>query len=109
MSNQKVWKTKDGKEIRLADMAFEHLKNVERMLEVKALRRIDTLQNQVLNWGCPQGEMAEMAFDQGVEEILEDQMMGNFERYADPIYFDVIQEIEKRIEERKATLDKYCQ
>ncbi len=99
---------RDGKKIRLADMAFEHLQNVSRMLEVKALRKIDTLQNQVLNWGAPQGEMAEMAFEQGVEEILEDQMMGNFERYADPIYFDIVREIERRIAERQDTLDKYC-
>lgn len=104
---QKLWTKKDGTKIRLCDMDMSHLERTIHMLERGATIKMHKLQHEALTWCPPQGEMAEMAFDDGIEELLEDVNFNHFEKYVNPIYFDMIKEMERRIQERQSILAKY--
>lgn len=115
MNNQKpqpctkTWKQKDGSEIRVCDMDISHLENTIKMLERAGYAKMHKLHNESLSWAEPQGEMAAMVFEDGLDELLEDICYGHFEKYVNPIYFDMLEEVDRRICERQQQLNKYIE
>ncbi len=88
-------------------MTMSHLEHTVAMLERGSTIRMHKMHNEALTWCPPQGELAAMSFEDGMDELLEDVCMGNFEKYVNPIYFDMLREMEYRISNRQAQLNKY--
>ena len=64
----KIWKTKDGRKIRICDMTDQHLLNSIKLL-IRAGERVKT---EVLNYYPSfNGEMAQMEVDRQLDMIIE--------------------------------------
>ena len=77
------WKMKNGQEISIEKMDDKHLYNTIKMLERNCT-------GSILNMSYPQGEMAQMAFDDGIDDILENGYM------MPGIYYKMIKLAKKR-------------
>ena len=62
------WKTKEGKEIEIKDMETSHIKNCLNMLERKGFVSMTTL-DLYLSCSDPNGEMAQIAFEQELMDL----------------------------------------
>lgn len=67
---EKIWKCKDGTEIKVSDMEDSHLINSIKMLERKGFVSPEAL---MCYFGGPEplGDMAQLAFDQAFDEICQ--------------------------------------
>ena len=92
MKQTKLWKTKDGRKIRICDMEDNHLLNTIAMLQrVSESRRIS---NSVYYLFCtpPNGEMALYAFEQEQDNVWR----ATWCDYLPPIYSNLVLEAERR-------------
>lgn len=64
------WKTKDGREIEISEMADSHLLNTYKMLRRKGFISPKTFRFYLTCAG-PNGEMAQDAFDQELDRVLD--------------------------------------
>jgi hypothetical protein len=69
MGLPRKWKTRDGTKIKIKDMSTSHIRNAISMMERNGYVSTDTL-NFYVNCGEPQGDMAQMAFDQECNRIF---------------------------------------
>ena len=64
-----MWKTREGKEIPVKDMATSHIKNSLAMLKRQGAISPETRAFYLTTSG-PQGEMAQMCFEQEFDEVM---------------------------------------
>ena len=88
----KRWTTKNGTKIRICDMSADHLLNTIKMLRRKAqLQYRDTLKF-FLHCPLPNGEMAELDFDNITESVIE----SDWSDYVPDIYWNLCTEAARR-------------
>lgn len=69
----KVWTTKDGRRIRVCDMADRHLLNTMRMLQRQArIKEIQLIQEGAAALHIVGGELAAMTIEEEIDRLLED-------------------------------------
>ena len=79
------WKTRDGREVDVADMADDHLVNTLRMLRRNGFVSTSTL-NFYLFGPSPEGDGAQLAFDRELSELMNRKpldVMSNMESEAE--------------------------
>jgi hypothetical protein len=92
MGNTKKWKMRDGTKIRIKDMGDSHLLNTIKMLERYGRAKHIQETNELWSMPYPQGEQAQMCFDQIEMEIYDK----DWSDYVPDIYWDMVEEVEKR-------------
>ena len=70
MGLPRKWKQKDGIKIKIKDMSIFHLKNSIAMMKRNGYVSTDTL-NFYLTCEGPNGDMAQMAFEQELDHIID--------------------------------------
>lgn len=95
----KQWTTSKGQKIRICDMSLEHLKNTIDMLIKGAEGRYQE-DMDFLNFPEPNGEMAQLDFDNAFDNML-DSGMGE---YLPEIYWNLIDDLERREYEERNTI-----
>ncbi len=70
MSLPRKWKQRDGTKIKIKDMSTGHVRNALNMMQRNGWVSSDTL-NFYLTCGEPNGDMAQMAFEQEQRAIFE--------------------------------------
>lgn len=89
-----VWTTREGEEIPIKKLGDTHLINILRMLWRNRRRLAYAQTLEAFSFGPPQGEMAQMAYEDALEEC--------FDSEADPddffyrTYATLVEEAEKR-------------
>lgn len=91
-SRNQVWTTKDGRKVKVRDMTDSHLTNTLRFLARKAQLQASKDTVFLLNTPPPQGEYAQMAFDEECDARLDI----TFEDYVPDIYWDMHDEYARR-------------
>lgn len=86
MSNTKIWKTKDGRKIRIKDLDDGHLVNCIKMIE----RNVAWLQS-IIPPPMFNGEMAQLYADREYDRMVE-----SGPDYFFPIYDDLCEEATRR-------------
>lgn len=64
---RRVWKTKQGKSVRIRDMATSHIQNCIKMLERYNQRKV----SEILSMPEPFGEEAAFALENAIDDFLE--------------------------------------
>jgi hypothetical protein len=78
MNRDSCWITKDGRKIAVKDMATSHIKNTLAMLKAKGFVDLDTLEFYLCGAG-PNGEMAQLAFEQELMDLKVSPFIDLFE------------------------------
>lgn len=87
MSQFPKWKTGDGSEIPINEMDNRHLVNSLKLLRRKAEAEYSrTLDMALASSGGMQGEMAQLAVDNGIQELSE----ADWQAYVPEIYWDML-------------------
>jgi len=89
----KLWKTKDGKRIRICDMEDSHLLNA-----IKCLERMVVIEKLETPFPSFNGEMAQYYSEQAYDQILNSPP-----EYFFPIYEDLLNERERRLDDKTTT------
>jgi hypothetical protein len=97
-SEDDIWTTRDGREIKIADMDDEHLMNTIKMLE----RNHAVVINEYLHAPVLNGEMAQDAFENEFDRLSEDGP-----GCLDPRYDIMIEEADRRkLDTEKVRLER---
>lgn len=64
---KRVWRTKDGKRIRIRDMATSHIQNCIKVLQKYNKRKV----SEILSLPTPNGEEAAFALENAIDDFLE--------------------------------------
>jgi len=70
MGLPRKWKMRDGTKIKIKDMSTSHIRNSIAMMKRNGWVSTDTL-NFYMSCDGPQGDMAQLAFDQECDRIFE--------------------------------------
>lgn len=86
------WKSNDGTVWDITDMADEHLENCIRFMEERAIGYLDRTIEQYVAGPHPQGDMAQLAFDQEFDELLRQRYLTDDINVSDPHYSEKVKE-----------------
>jgi hypothetical protein len=90
----KLWTCRDGRKVRICDMADSHLVNTIRMLRRKAAKVCNAELQAAYSISCLlQGEMASWECDLAIESMESDP---SGEKFLPPIYDDLCDEADRR-------------